>query len=263
MTASLQQLAVTPIASPSPAAKASKATAGPPAKARRSASGRRQPPSHKDRADRKRRSRQTKASNAPAPSSRPTASSRGQTTSSRSGRGRVSKRLLRDAPYEQPPQINTAQLPRSTPEGFTHYLIDYHPWARYVNPRPISMLRERTPRVISELDTDSYRQLPDSGYMSLSFNRSLFPQVTLRENHPSAEITFVELPHLEYTIMFREKSKRVIDDFLSCTYQDVEVADMDPTPPRNNPSTIKPPVIDGCHPVLYQVVAAGRGIGVV
>ncbi|KAK5964984.1 hypothetical protein GCK32_019208, partial [Trichostrongylus colubriformis] len=264
MTASLQQLAVTPTASPSPpATKAPKTTAGPPAKARRSASGRRQPPPQQDRSDRKRRTRQPKASDAPTSSSRPLSSSRGNASSSRSGRGRVSMRLLRQVPREQPPQVNTPQLPRSTPDGFTHYSIDSHPWARYVNPRPVRMLRDRTPRVISELDRDSYRQLPDSGYMSLGFNRSLFPQTTLREDRPPAEITFIELPHLEDAVLFREQSKRVIDDLLAGTYQDVEVAEMDPTPLGNNPSTIVPPLMDGCHPVLYQVVATGRGASVV
>ncbi|KAK5980254.1 hypothetical protein GCK32_000946 [Trichostrongylus colubriformis] len=251
MTASLQQLAVTPTASPSPpATKAPKATACPPAKAKRSASGRRQPPPQQDRSDRKRRTRQPKASDAPTSSSRPLSSSRGNASSSRSGRGRVSKRLLRQVPREQPPQVNTPQLPRSTPDGFTHYSIDSHPWARYVNPRPVRMLRDRTPRVISELDRDSYRQLPDSGYMSLGFNRSLFPQVTLREDRPPAEITFIELPHLEDAVLFREQSKRVIDDLLAGTYQDVEVAEMDPTPLGNNPSTIVPPLMDGCSRTL-------------
>ncbi|XGW12891.1 hypothetical protein V3C99_013496 [Haemonchus contortus] len=161
------------------------------------------------------------------------------------------------------PQVNTSQLPRETPEGYTNYLDAHHPWAKYINPRPVHMLREAVPRVISTLDTSVYRHLPDSGYLSTRFNKSLFPQVTLRPERPPLDIPFIELQHLEDTIAFRKRSREVIDSLLAGTYVDPDVSNLPRTSSIANPHTLIPPTWEGLRPVLYQVVSTGWGSGVI
>ncbi|KAK6035563.1 hypothetical protein COOONC_26932, partial [Cooperia oncophora] len=113
------------------------------------------------------------------------------------------------------PQVNTSQLPRDTPDNYTNYLCRHHPWARFINPRPVHKLRNPPFIVVNKLSTELYRHLPDSGYLSVRFNKSLFPQVTLRDDRPPAEIPFLELQHLEDTIAFRSRSQQTISDLLA------------------------------------------------
>ncbi|KAK5974507.1 hypothetical protein GCK32_007670 [Trichostrongylus colubriformis] len=51
----------------------------------------------------------------------------------------------------------------------------------------LRLVEDLAQRAIKELDPTKYRHLPDSGYMSARFNRSLFPQVTFREDRPPRE----------------------------------------------------------------------------
>ncbi|XGW20354.1 hypothetical protein V3C99_003843 [Haemonchus contortus] len=139
--------------------------------------------------------------------------------------------------------------------------MELHPWAKYVNPRPIRLLRQDCPPVSSVLDVEVYRHLPDSGYLSTRFNRSLFPKAVLRPDKMPASIPFIELQHLEDTINFRAKSKIVIDQVLSGSYSDVDTAHIKPSPYQKY--ITKPPPYGSTYPVLYQVVSTGYGPGVI
>ncbi|KAK6012645.1 hypothetical protein OSTOST_22182 [Ostertagia ostertagi] len=182
MTASMEQLAmvdpppvqrrVTRAASPS----------APLAKTQRSSSGRRRAPANYAAAAAERRSPppanpirgsmrgRAKATARPGPStsrsgpSQPPARGAASSRASR-GRGRSAARTSAGSL----PQVDTSQLPEETPKGFSHYLIHRHPWARFVNPRPIRMVRDNPPQVHNNLNTEGYRHLPDCGYMSLRF----------------------------------------------------------------------------------------------
>ncbi|XGW20353.1 hypothetical protein V3C99_003843 [Haemonchus contortus] len=188
------------------------------------------------------------------------ASSRGTSSRGASLRGRGAKQA-RQYPPGPLPQVETSQLPQVTPPEFSHYLMELHPWAKYVNPRPIRLLRQDCPPVSSVLDVEVYRHLPDSGYLSTRFNRSLFPKAVLRPDKMPASIPFIELQHLEDTINFRAKSKIVIDQVLSGSYSDVDTAHIKPSPYQKY--ITKPPPYGSTYPVLYQVVSTGYGPGVI
>ncbi|XGW13710.1 hypothetical protein V3C99_000211 [Haemonchus contortus] len=204
MTASLEQLAVAHLSPSHPMEVEEEADhpPAPPPKLRRSGSSRRQPA----RADAPSSSR---GSARGAPSSRPptSGSSRARPATSRpptrgtATRGRGAPRAPPAALPAAPPavpvvlagslsQVSTSQLPRETPEGFTHPWINNHPWAQFVNPRPLHHLHLNPPTVTTDLDVNVYRHLPDSGYLSKRFNKSLFPQVVFRSvSSPSRLLT--------------------------------------------------------------------------
>ncbi|VDO27154.1 unnamed protein product, partial [Heligmosomoides polygyrus] len=148
----------------------------------------------------------------------------------------------------------SAQLPEFNPKGFTHHLINSHPWGYYVNPRPISLLREDAIPVTTQLSTEVYKHLPDAGYMRLKFAKSLFPQVPLRVDRPPARIPFIEHQHLEDTVAFRERSQRIIDALMAGTYENADVSHLDRTPKNQNKYIDgAPPILnDNRRPVLYQ-----------
>ncbi|VDO20674.1 unnamed protein product [Haemonchus placei] len=283
MTASLEQLAVAHLSPPHPMEVKEERdhSPAPPPKLRRSGSSRRQPV----RADAPSSSRGSARGAPPsrgAPSSRPPASgsSRARPATSRpptrgtASRGRGAPRA---PPAAQPvappaapvvlagslPQVGTSQLPRETPESFTHPWINNHPWAQFVNPRPLHHLHLNPPTVTTDLDVNLYRHLPDSGYLSKRFNKSLFPQVVFRENKLPASIPFIELPHLDDTVRFREQSQQVIDQMMAGTYQEVDVAFLHADLNRPHQYITKPRTFNSIHPVLYQVVSTGYGSGLV
>ncbi|KAK5964363.1 hypothetical protein GCK32_001319, partial [Trichostrongylus colubriformis] len=231
MTSSMEQLALT-VAAPSTSSRdsASSSSGAPPAKAQRSASGHRRTPtfpskpSHASPSKPRGGARGRGAPTTRPTTSRPSASSssavspparRGPTARNPRSRGGSGASRARPSPGDGIPQVATSQLPRETPEGFTHYLISYHPWAKYVYPRPIQLLRKQVPSVTTVLDTDTYRHLPPAGYSSLKFNKSLFPQVVMRADRLTHQIAVVELQHLEDTISFRARFQQVIDDLLA------------------------------------------------
>ncbi|KAK6009941.1 hypothetical protein OSTOST_25100, partial [Ostertagia ostertagi] len=236
MTSSMGHLSVTEVAplKPPPAPVAAPSFT-PPAKVMRSSSGQRRqiavaPTQVRGRGGaRQPQSFRGSARGRAPPSSRSVAStsSASQPSTSRSstrgagpsrGSGTRRGRGAKTPPptYSGPlPQVHTSQLPRETPKGFTHYLIDQHPWAHFVNPRPIHYLREHLPTVTTTLDTEVYRHLPDSGYLSARFNKSLFPQVVFKEGKIPNTIPFIEVQHLEDTIAFRARSKAIIDQLFA------------------------------------------------
>ncbi|KAK6020038.1 hypothetical protein OSTOST_14314, partial [Ostertagia ostertagi] len=248
MTASMEQLAmVDPPPVQRRVARAASPSA-PLAKTQRSSSGRRRAPANYAAAAAERRSPppanptrgsmrgRAKATARPGPStsrsgpSQPPARGAASSRASR-GRGRSAARTSAGSL----PQVDTSQLPEETPKGFSHYLIHRHPWARFVNPRPIRMVRDNPPQVHNNLNTEGYRHLPDCGYMSLRFNKSLFPRVVFNEKKPPTSVPFLELQHLEDTVAFRSRSERVLEEVLGRTYVDVDVADVQPTSPSGHP----------------------------
>ncbi|PIO70483.1 reverse transcriptase [Teladorsagia circumcincta] len=88
-------------------------------------------------------------------------------------------------------------------------------------------------------------------------------QVVFKEDNLPVEIPFIEVQHLEDTIAFRERSQQIIDQLFAGTYQNQDVADVKPSSAKEHQYVTAPPVYEGIHPVLYQVVATGWGTGVV
>ncbi|KHJ97536.1 integrase core domain protein, partial [Oesophagostomum dentatum] len=178
-------------------------------------------------------------------------------TSSR--RGRVTRQRISPRPHAPP----SGDLPQYTPQHYRHYLSGLHPWADFVAPRPIRLLREQMLRVQLDLPLDIYRQLPSSGYLSKKFTRSLFPKVKPHADLPSIPLPFIELQHLENTIAFRQRSASIISAVLAHTYDDVDLNDMAKTPDGQHSTVLFPPTWKGKRPVLYQVITTGWGTGAV
>ncbi|KAK5964253.1 hypothetical protein GCK32_020296 [Trichostrongylus colubriformis] len=88
-------------------------------------------------------------------------------------------------------------------------------------------------------------------------------QVTLRQDRPPIAIPFIEVPHLEDSLAFRERSLQVINDLFAGTYVDIDVADQPLTSSTEHPYAIAPTLWNGIRPVLYQIVSTGWGTGVV
>ncbi|EYC22336.1 hypothetical protein Y032_0017g3291 [Ancylostoma ceylanicum] len=188
------------------------------------------------------------------------------------GRGRGSNRRDRPAPRNQhwgtratdaETDDKPARIPSQTPESFYHYLMRSHPWGEYVNPRPVRRLRDDTVEVLTRMPTDVYEHPPSSGYLRLSFNRTLFPKVHLGRTIPMPPMPVIELQHLEDTIAFRDRSNDVLRRTLDGTYVDDDVADVLRVPVGVHDTVLIPPIIDGTRPVLYQVVSTGWGTGVI
>lgn len=153
--------------------------------------------------------------------------------------------------------VADAPPPERVPDDFTHYLIDRHPWAKFVNPRPRELLNKDFAPISRHLCTDTYRHLPDPGYMSMKFVRSLFPKLSLRPYRPPLDIPFIELQHLEDTIGFRERSETIITELLGGTYVNIDVSNLPRTADNELFSSVDPPLHEGRRPVLYQVVETG------
>ncbi|VDO63846.1 unnamed protein product, partial [Haemonchus placei] len=154
--------------------------------------------------------------------------------------------------------------PPKNPPGFLPHLIRRHPWAYLLNPRPIDMLWENLPVVTTTLSTEIYRHLPDSGYLSLRFDKSLFPQIVIRTppRLPS-EFPFIELQSLEDTIAFRERSQRVLENVLAGTYMETDVSGLPRTSCAKHPYITALPYRKGYRLVLYRVVSTGWGTGTI
>ncbi|XGW28371.1 hypothetical protein V3C99_008276 [Haemonchus contortus] len=265
VTASMRRLSVSNSPQPPTRSSRSVSPSAPPAKSQRSASGRRRPsntqPSHPTSSQNRPEASSTNTQAGPR-RLQPRSSGRGA-SSSRATAGR-DLRAARQYHVGPLPQVDVGQLPQKTPQGFSHYLIRRHPWAYLVNPRPIDMLWENLPVVTTTLRTEVYRHLPDSGYLSLRFNKSLFPQIVVRTppRLPS-EFPFIELQSLEDTIAFRERSQRVLENVLAGTYMDTDISDLPQTSSVKHPYITAPPFRKGYRPVLYQVVSTAWGTGVI
>ncbi|RCN41055.1 hypothetical protein ANCCAN_13001 [Ancylostoma caninum] len=193
---------------------------------------------------------------------------RGSGTSGRGGgRGRGAARRGRGAKRARSNGGSTGAdnmgLPKSTPPHYRNYLSDFHPWARLVAPRPIQVLLDNVAQVKNVLSTTEYRHLPNSGYLSGKFNRSLFSRVKVQHDRPLARIPFIELQHLEDTIAFRQRSARIISQVLNNSYENVDLRDMQQAPEGQHPTLLVPPVVNNRRPVLYQVVSTSWGTGVI
>ncbi|KAL6737936.1 hypothetical protein Aduo_011538 [Ancylostoma duodenale] len=145
-------------------------------------------------------------------------------------------------------------LPYSTPDNFWHPRIALHPWAHLVRPRPLRRDLITPAQISNQLPLELYKQLPNVGYLSLRFVRSLFPRMPPNARIIRAPIPFMELPNLEDAIAFRRDSQLVIQRTLAHM--------VDPVPqnrtmaPKNvRSSVLYPPTPQGKHPVLYQVAA--------
>ncbi|KIH56781.1 hypothetical protein ANCDUO_13035 [Ancylostoma duodenale] len=148
--------------------------------------------------------------------------------SGRPQRGRGTKRGHPSRGRPAPPRGNA--LPKFTPRSYRNYLSDLHPWASFVSPRPIQVLRENVGQVKNVLPTSEYRHLPNSGYLSERFNRSFFPRARVQHNHPLARIPFVELQHIEDAIAFRQRSARIINQILEGSYATADLGNIAKSP---------------------------------
>ncbi|CAJ0604217.1 unnamed protein product [Cylicocyclus nassatus] len=145
-------------------------------------------------------------------------------------------------PQRRPP-------PTFTPEGHSHYLIEHHPWAHLVSPRPIDVLQSRAIQPVLDLPTEEYRHLPSGGYRNTHFARSLFPRIAIRAHCPVLQIPFIELQHLEDTIAFRDRTLRMIEDLQDGTYDDFREIDS-PVQPDRLRCMLAPETWRGRRPVL-------------
>ncbi|CAJ0610562.1 unnamed protein product [Cylicocyclus nassatus] len=145
-------------------------------------------------------------------------------------------------PQRRPP-------PTFTPEGHSHYLIEHHPWAHLVSPRPIDVLQSRAIQPVLDLPTEEYRHLPSGGYRNTRFARSLFPRIAIRAHCPVLQIPFIELQHLEDTIAFRDRTLRMIEDLQDGTYDDFREIDS-PVQPDRLRCMLAPETWRGRRPVL-------------
>uniref|UniRef100_A0A0N4WG73 Uncharacterized protein n=1 Tax=Haemonchus placei TaxID=6290 RepID=A0A0N4WG73_HAEPC len=78
-------------------------------------------------------------------------------------------------------------------------------------------------RVTNELPVSTYRHLPDAGYMSLKFVRSLFPNFVLRRQPYPNPIPFIELQHFEDSIDIHFIAASTITAVQQGRYQDIDV----------------------------------------
>ncbi|EYB90334.1 hypothetical protein Y032_0221g2559 [Ancylostoma ceylanicum] len=113
------------------------------------------------------------------------------------------------------------------------------------------------------MSSDEYEHPPSSGYLKLSFNRTLFPKTIIPPGGPAPPIPLIEMQHLEDTIGFRQRSEQVIQQVLNGTYVDVDVGHIEKTSDSKHDSVLIPPIVNGRRPVLYQVVSTGWGTGVI
>ncbi|RCN48210.1 hypothetical protein ANCCAN_05756 [Ancylostoma caninum] len=204
----------------------------------------------------------SRASTSQASGSRPprgSARGQGAPRGNASGRGRGrGQNARRGAPQRRQP----APLPRDTPPNFWHYLVGTHPWADLVNPRRIRMTGLSDREVKNAMPTNIYKHIPNTGYLSMKFAKSLFPIATSSSNERSGQIPIIELQTMEDAVRFRFDSQQIIDQLLSGNYPRVENT-REPTAAGEKPSLMVPPLIAGRRPVLYQVIATNRGTSVV
>ncbi|KAK5978365.1 hypothetical protein GCK32_022664, partial [Trichostrongylus colubriformis] len=125
------------------------------------------------------------------------------------------------------------------------------------------MVRFGDNKVTNELPLKVYPQLPDAGYMSTSFTRSLFPKFVVRADPYTDPIPFIELQHLEDSINFRWITQSILNDIQNNRYEDRDVAGIPENTDDLRQHTIDPTTRDRHRPVLYQVVSTGWGTGVV
>uniref|UniRef100_A0A7I4XWY3 RNA-directed DNA polymerase n=1 Tax=Haemonchus contortus TaxID=6289 RepID=A0A7I4XWY3_HAECO len=144
-----------------------------------------------------------------------------------------------------------------------NYLLSLHPWSRFVDLRPRSMVTYGHNRVTNELPVSTYRHLPDAGYMSLKFVRSLFPNFVLRRQPYPDPIPFIELQHLEDSIDIRFITADTIRSVQQGRYRDVDVDNVPLNTDDPRQSLIDPTTRNQRRPVLYQVVSTGWGTGVI
>ncbi|VDM84900.1 unnamed protein product, partial [Strongylus vulgaris] len=89
---------------------------------------------------------------------------------------------------------------------------------------------------------DQHRHLPNAGYLSQKFTKSLFLRVVLRANQPLQRIPFIELQHIEDDIAFRQRSAHVMERVLAGEYQDIDTSNLQRQPLGQHPTILVPPV---------------------
>ncbi|CAJ0589338.1 unnamed protein product [Cylicocyclus nassatus] len=162
----------------------------------------------------------------------------------------------RQEPFKRPARgpAQAEWLQRRTPDDYWHYLMDMHPWARHVKPRPLRREDLTEAQISNVLPEDTYRQVPHLGYMSSSFVRSLFPRVPPDMKQVSTMLPFIEFSTLEDAIIFRDKSQRMLEITLRGDAQPVP-QERTKAPKGVRSSILLPPKLKGSYPVLYQVAA--------
>uniref|UniRef100_A0A7I4Y5Y8 Movement protein n=1 Tax=Haemonchus contortus TaxID=6289 RepID=A0A7I4Y5Y8_HAECO len=108
-----------------------------------------------------------------------------------------------------------------------NYLLSLHPWSRYVDLRPRSMVTFGHNRITNELPVSTYRHLPDAAYMSIKFVRPLFPNFVARRQPYPDPIPFIELQHLEDSIEIRFITESTITS-VQGRYRDIDVDNIPP-----------------------------------
>ncbi|XGW22872.1 hypothetical protein V3C99_005249 [Haemonchus contortus] len=118
-------------------------------------------------------------------------------------------------------------------------------------------------RVTNEHPVSTYRHLPDAGYMSFKFVRSLFPNFALRRQPYPDPIPFIELQHLEDSIDIRFITADTIRSVQQGRCRDVDVDNVPLNTDDPRQSLIDPTTRNQRRPVLYQVVSTDWGTGVI
>ncbi|VDO94970.1 unnamed protein product [Heligmosomoides polygyrus] len=136
-----------------------------------------------------------------------------------------------------------------------------HPWAGFITiSHALPPLRAEC--MTSDLPLEFYRHIPESGYMSSKFVRSLFPHNFRQLACRQTPYPFLELMRLEHAVRFRAATQTVIDDLFHQPDYREERNTRPETPANSLPSTVVPRVLPH-FPVLYQVVSKGHGLGVI
>ncbi|WKY15250.1 hypothetical protein Q1695_000604 [Nippostrongylus brasiliensis] len=111
-------------------------------------------------------------------------------------------------------------------------------------------------QISNSLPPEAYRLIPKAGYLSIKFCRSLFPNTNVRRGSVASTIPFFELPSLNDALCFRSASEELLSRALRGELQpEPLLAQHDITPRNEFVSRLQPQVVDGIHPVLYQVIA--------
>ncbi|KAK6733749.1 hypothetical protein RB195_017485 [Necator americanus] len=135
--------------------------------------------------------------------------------------------------------------------------------AKFVNPRPVRILRSPLLRVDLRIPTETYSHPPPSGHLKPRFNRTLLPLISIPKDGVPLAVPLIKLQHLEDIIAFRQRSSLIIQEVLASSYSDVDVGSVEETPSGRHGTVNLPPIVDRIRPVLYQAVSTGWGSGVI
>ncbi|KAK6010055.1 hypothetical protein OSTOST_24954, partial [Ostertagia ostertagi] len=126
-------------------------------------------------------------------------------------------RVIRRRPANHLTVDPRGQLPAYTPAGYSHRLIESHPWAPF-----ISLRSEPFPSnpdfITAAMPLELYSHIPPGGYLSPKFVKRLFPLKFREQPSRRQRLSVIELMRLDHAVAFRRSSQRVIDDLLAGRY---------------------------------------------